>query len=93
MADPYTKLRELLSKENFPLHYIVKFIGKNSAEFDHGVQEFEGAHPHLKKASRRESGGGAKHVALTYTFTAANPDEIVSVLIRVAEIRDVLVVL
>lgn len=89
----YSRLKALLEEqEEFPLSYLLKFIGRNTQLFVAGVSAFEHGYPALKPQSRRQSENGS-HLALTYTFTARNADEIIDVLKAVARIQDVLIVL
>lgn len=88
----YEKLRSLLQKEEFPLEFTVKFIGRNSGRFQAGVQLFEAEYSHAKKTCSRESAQGA-HLALTYVYTASDADSVIDILKRVARIEDLQVIL
>jgi putative lipoic acid-binding regulatory protein len=94
MATPlnYDKLRELLLKEKYPHDYTFKFIGKNSLKFTEGLHRLETDFTDLKLQGSRESAKG-QHLAITYRLAANNADEIISVLKRVSEVEDLMVML
>ena len=93
MAKDYEKIRELLEEqETFPIDFMVKFIGRNSAKFRAGCQAFEARFPALRPQSSRESSGG-NHLAQTYILAANGADEVIEVLKATALIDDVLIVL
>jgi putative lipoic acid-binding regulatory protein len=75
--EDYEKLRQLLEQQGeFPIDYIHKFIGENSAEFELSVRSLEAAHPQLQLQNRRESGAG-NHVAYTYVLKAQSAEEVI----------------
>jgi putative lipoic acid-binding regulatory protein len=92
MTQNYDKLHELLKKEKYPHNYTFKFIGKNSLKFTQGLHQLETAFKDLKLQGSRESAKG-QHLAITYLLAAENADEIISVLKRVSEVEDLLVML
>ena len=88
----YDKLRELLNREKFPHVFIFKFIGKNSAQFDFGVQSLEKKFPRLQKQSRRTT-ANQQFVSLSYVLTADTKEEIIEVYQFIALIEEIVVVL
>jgi putative lipoic acid-binding regulatory protein len=94
MATPqnYDKLTELLKKEKYPHDYTFKFIGKNSQKFTQGLHALELDFKDLQLQGSRESAKG-QHLAITYRLSAKSPDEIITVLKRVSEVEDLLVML
>ena len=89
----YSRLKALLElQESFPIDYTLKFIGKNSEQFQASVRSFEEAHPTLGTGSRRMSAKG-NHIALTYVFSARSADHVIAVLEQVSRIDDLLVIL
>lgn len=89
----YTRLKLLLEKqETFPLEFVFKFIGRNTAAFQEGVRALQAEYSALELQARRESQGGG-HLAMTFLLKANESNEILCVYSRIAEIPDVLVVL
>jgi hypothetical protein len=88
----FDKLRELLEKEQYPLDYTFKFIGKNTQRFASGLHALEGTFSKLSLQGSRES-SGAQHLAVTYVLKALDAEEIISVLNRVTQVEDLLVIL
>lgn len=92
-ADPYAKFRALLKETYlFPADYTHKFIGKNSETFLASVKEFEAKFVGLTRTAEKQSAGGG-HLALTYRFKAAEPQDIVELTIATNVIRDLLFIL
>ena len=91
--DEFQKFRELLEKSYlFPASYLHKFVGRNSPAFHEGVREFEEKFVGLKRASEKKSASG-EHIALTYSFTAGNAEDIVDLSKATHRIPDILFVL
>ena len=77
MSDPFEKFRRLLTETYlFPANYTHKFIGKNSELFRDSVVEFEMKFVGLKRTGEKQSANG-NHLALTYEFIAASPEDII----------------
>jgi putative lipoic acid-binding regulatory protein len=97
VAKNYERLRALLiDQETFPCEFTVKFVGKNTEAFQAGITRFESEHPTLTQTARRVSASTnhpARHISMTYVFSAKSADHIIAVLERVALIEDVILVL
>jgi len=80
MPKDYSKIREMLeSQETFPLDYVHKLIGKNSAVFEESLKAFESRFPAMRRQFSRPSASG-NHLAVTFLFRAQNVDEIIQIL-------------
>ncbi|MGZ3709040.1 MAG: DUF493 family protein [Bdellovibrionota bacterium] len=89
----YTKLRELLEKETYPLEYLHKFIGRNTPAFSKSVSELEAKFSsRLKRQGSRKSSGD-HHLALTYVFSADSADQVIEMLKATDIVFDLLMVL
>ena len=88
----YNKLHALLDREQYPLRYTHKFIGRNTARFTTSVQALEAKFPKLKLQTARTSKGEA-HLALTYEIVAESAAEIIEVLEATGRIEDLHLVL
>jgi hypothetical protein len=89
----FDRLKALLEEqETFPHDFTLKFIGLNTPVFLESVKEFESEFPILRKQADRLSANAA-NLAITYIYKAANADEIIALLKRVSQIRDVRVIL
>ncbi len=92
-SDPYDQFRSLLKKTYlFPADYTHKFIGKNSEAFMTSVQEFESKFVGLTRTAEKQSANGS-HLALTYQYKAAQPQDIVDLTIATNVIKDLLFIL
>jgi len=92
-VDPFAKFRELLEKEHqFPLEYTHKIIGKNSPIFLQSVAEFESKHIGLRRVGERISASG-NHLALTYEYLAATPDDVIELQKETQKINDLIYVI
>jgi hypothetical protein len=85
--DRYARLRDVLSRETFPLKCTHKLIGVNTEAFEKGLQKFESEVAGLVRTQVRASGGSA-HLSVTYEFTAANIDSMISMLDASAKVPD-----
>jgi putative lipoic acid-binding regulatory protein len=85
--DRYARLREVLSRETFPLKCTHKLIGVNSAAFEAGLQLFESEIVGLNRTQVRSSGGNA-HLSVTYEFTAESVESMLSMLDASAKVPD-----
>jgi len=85
--DRYARLRDVLSRETFPLKCTHKLIGINTPAFEKGLQDFETTVAGLVRTQVRASGGNA-HLSVTYEFTAANIESMISMLDASAKVPD-----
>lgn len=93
MPKDYGQLRALLlSQETFPLDYLHKFIGRNSAEFGEGLKHWMQSHPGASCQSDRLSANQA-HRAVTFVFQAATVDELIGMLQATDAIPDLVMIL
>lgn len=93
MADEFDKFRKLLAETYlFPANYTHKFIGKNSEIFRDSVAGFEKLFVGLKRTGEKRSANG-NHLALTYIFIAASPEDIVELAKATHKISDLIYVL
>lgn len=91
--DPFEKFRKLLTETYlYPANYTHKFIGKNSELFQTSVVEFEGKFVGLKRVSEKMSANG-NHIALTYDFLAATPEDIIELAKATYLISDLIYIL
>lgn len=92
-SDPYDQFRALLKETYlFPADYTHKFIGKNSPAFLAAVKEFESKFVGLTRTAEKQSANGG-HLALTYRFKAAEPQDIVDLTVATNSIQDLLFIL
>jgi putative lipoic acid-binding regulatory protein len=93
----YTKLRELLKQEKYPMTYIHKFIGMNTSAFRDAVEDLEDRFPGLREVSRRESSdsgsGDANYLACTFNFIASSADEIIELMEATRVLADIKIML
>jgi len=93
MSDEFDSFRKLLSETYlFPANYTHKFIGRNSQVFRSSVVDFEKQFVGLVRTSEKQSANG-NHLALTYTFLAGSPDDIVELAKATHRISDLIYVL
>lgn len=91
--DEFEKFRTLLEANfQFPCVYIHKFIGGNSTIFKSSVDDFEKKFIGLNRVSERLSASG-KHLSLTYEYQAANPEDVVQLLLATHKINDLVYVI
>jgi putative lipoic acid-binding regulatory protein len=89
----YSKLKSLLEEqEKFPLHFIFKFIGRNTPVFLEGVKSLEATFPTLKHEMTRKSAKD-QHIAMTYAISAPNAHLIIEVFRAIEKIEDLLIIL
>jgi len=92
-TDPFEKFRKLLTETYlYPANYTHKFIGKNSELFRLSVIEFEGKFVGLTRVGEKMSANG-NHVALTYDFLAASPEDIIELAQATYRVSDLLYIL
>ncbi len=91
--DPFEKFRALLeTNHEFPCVYTHKFIGAHSPIFKTSVEEFEKAFIGLTRVSERLSASG-KHLSLTYDYQAANPEDVVQLMIATQKLNDLIYII
>lgn len=91
--DPFEKFRALLeSNFQFPCIYLHKFIGANSPIFKESVEDFEKKFIGLTRVSERLS-ASSKHLSLTYEYQAANPDDVVQLVMATNQLNDLVYVI
>ena len=86
-GDRYARLREVLSRETFPMKCTHKLIGVKSEAFEAGLLEFERQISGLVRTQVRASQGNA-HLAVTYQFTAANTEAMIDMLEASSKVPD-----
>lgn len=91
-GDKYANLRELLGRETYPYLFTFKFIGKNTASFDEGVEEFQADFLELTLGNRRMT-PNEKHVALTFQLMANSVEEIIDVYKGISKLPDLELIL
>ena len=88
----YARLQALLEEqETFPLEFTYKFIGNDTPAFAASIAAFERSHSTLRPAGTRRN--GAKHVAMTYQFTAPSAAVIIEIYRAIEKIEDIIIVL
>jgi hypothetical protein len=93
MADEFDKFRKLLAETYlFPANYTHKFIGKNTPSFRASVAEFEKKFVGLSRTGEKTS-AHANHLALTYSFIAGTPEDIIDLAKATYLVDDLLYVL
>ena len=93
MKKDYTQLRSLLEEnEVFPIRYLHKIIGKNTAGFRTSVGNLCEKFPALVLEAKRESSGGA-HASYTFAFEAATVGEVIALLEATENLGDLVMVL
>ncbi len=90
-SNKWNQLRELLAKEEFPLPYMMKLIGKKSDLFQQGVADLQVRFPQVKKTQERE-GSKQGHLAVTIEFSANHADEVVLIYQHASQVTDLLVI-
>ena len=91
--DPFENFRNLLLKNHqFPTIYTHKFIGKHSPIFLSSVVDFEKKFIGLTRTQERQSSSGA-HLALTYEYMAASPDDVILLTTETHKINDLIYIL
>lgn len=80
------------SQHRFPTHYMHKVVGKNSEAFRKAVDELLAGTARLKKAGEKLSSNSA-HVSITFDLHAHSAHEIVFLVERSQQLKDVLFVL
>lgn len=89
----FVKFRALLESEMmFPTTYIHKFIGRETEKFLASVRAFEGKFVGLKRTQERTSASGG-FLALTYSFIAGTPDDVIELTRETQAIEDLLYIL
>lgn len=88
----YDNLKTLLAKENFPLLFTFKFIGKNSPQFLEGAKDLKSKCAGLELKGERLS-QNRNHASFTYELQADTPELILTVYQAISEIPDLLIVL
>ena len=89
----YTQLKALLEElETFPVHFVYKFIGRNTQAFANGVAELQKTHPSLKHEMTRNSAKDA-HISFTYGFEAQSAAAIIEVFRAIEKVEDLLLIL
>ncbi len=93
MTNSESRFRELLEKSYlFPTTYLHKFIGRDSGEFHASVSIFEQKFVGLKRTKENRSASG-KHIAYTYEFIAAKPDDILELTRETSQLKDLMYIL
>ncbi len=91
--DQFGKFKELLLQNfQFPCVYTHKIIGANSVIFKSSVIEFETKFIGLSKTTERLSASG-KHLSITYEYQAANPEDVVQLMIETRKMNDLIYIL
>ena len=93
MSDDFEKFRKLLAETYlFPADYTHKFIGKNSDLFITAVEEFEKKFVGLTRTGEKKSANG-NHIALTYSYIAGTPEDIIELARATHKIQDLIYIL
>ncbi|MBC7398215.1 MAG: DUF493 family protein [Bdellovibrionales bacterium] len=91
--DPYYNFKELLkANHQFPMVYLLKFIGKNSRIFLESVTHFEIKFTGLQKVGEKQSASG-RHLSLTYEYQAPTAEDVVELNIQCHKINDLIYLL
>lgn len=93
MGRDYSKIREMLeAQECFPIEYVHKVIGRNTAEFVASVERLEGRFSTLRRSAEKPSASNA-HLSITLVLAAGNVDEVIALLEATEELDDLVMVL
>jgi len=93
MANDYSKIRDLLeAQESFPIEYIHKVIGRNTAAFLASLDRLEAQIPAVRRQSVRPSASNV-HLSVTFVLRAENAGEIISLLQATEKLDDLVIVL
>lgn len=88
----YENLKLILEKEIYPHSFSFKFIGKNSAPFQQGVDKLLNQFPKLVMRTQRLS-QNQNHVSYTYSLQAQSAEAIIEVFRVIEKLPDLEIIL
>jgi putative lipoic acid-binding regulatory protein len=93
MAHDYSKIRDMLeAQETFPIEYIHKVIGRNTAAFLSSLDRLEAQIPSVSRQVVRPSASNV-HVSVTLVLRAENAGEVIRLLEATEKLDDLVMVL
>jgi putative lipoic acid-binding regulatory protein len=93
MAKDYSKIRDLLeAQERFPIDYIHKVIGRNTAAFLQSVERLEAQLPAVRRDAVRPSASQV-HVSVTLVLRAEKAADVIQLLEATELLEDLVMVL
>jgi len=93
MAKDYSKIRDLLeAQESFPIDYIHKVIGRNTAAFLQSMDRLEAQLPAVRRDTVRPSASQA-HVSVTLVLRAESAADVIRLLEATEQLEDLVMVL